>query len=1016
MAYHLRAFVGGQQHLLPDFDDLAFSSIHSDAGSISFGYAVTGINASLVVNEAEVALFDEAGEVPDSRAVIEQRNTETYQLGGRTFVKVTCRTLWKILGEGLVYPDTYPGTPGKRVHAGVTVGAVLDGTLRKSQQMGELAGLTWTFTATKDSYGNDWPGTVSLEVDLGVPILQFLQNLVDQGMVEVRMQGRVVVAVAPGKLGVDRTTGANPLTLWAAQSAIEAPEQTVSSGIRTVAIVKGEGDVYVEVEDATAKAKYGRRPVMVNASGVSDAGTMRVIGQNTLAQTNDVRSSNTYQYPVRPGLPVPMRDLLPGDWTLTDATSSATPLERVRVLQVSITAAADDVDGVCTLTLNDIFMDRDIQLARKVAGISGGATGNGGTPGGPSGEDDGVAPGQIFGFGLSSQAYNNMEGINSAQITASWLPVTENADGTALEDLSHYEVRWRYSRDAALTWGPSLSTPDTKVSWSPVEVNAQIAAQARAVDRAGNPGAWTNIFTITAANDQTPPPVPSTPVLAPTLNGLQVRWDGLGSAGEAMPADLDRVEIHASVEAAFTPSTTTLLGQLETKGVYPIHDLPYDTDTYVRLVAVDAAIPPNRSAASAAAKARAERLVAADIADSAVTAEKVAANAITVGKLANGAVTATKIGDDAIETRHLVAGAVTTLEIAAGSITASSGILGDLAVTTAKIADLAVNGAKIANATIQDAKIATIAAGKITSGSVTADLIVSGNIQTAASGQRVVLNAAGIHQYNGSGQRQTYIPSDGSTAQLVGNIRARTFVSAGADTNGTKFVEIGDISGTEANDEIRFRNGNISSLRNPVSNPGRLRVSTQNSGTTATMDFDSIGGVMANRFTVDDTDTGGPYISGDSGYVTIRGGPSRGSQSARLFLGSVDGHAWVSSQGAALKLLNGSNTVQVRNSDDGSYGILRAASVEQVSGSHYKEQVTDLKVNALAAIGSARLKVWRWKNDDGSLSDDDGIGLLVDELPHWITRGQNETYDIAAMLGLLWEACHELHQKVEALT
>lgn len=67
------------------------------------------------------------------------------------------------------------------------------------------------------------------------------------------------------------------------------------------------------------------------------------------------------------------------------------------------------------------------------------------------------------------------------------------------------------------------------------------------------------------------PPTPSAPTLTPLPGGVLVRWDGTfvdpqtGWASPVVaPMDFARVEIHVSATAAFTPSSTTMRGEIAT--------------------------------------------------------------------------------------------------------------------------------------------------------------------------------------------------------------------------------------------------------------------------------------------------------------------------------------------------------------------------------------------------------------------------------------------------------------------
>jgi len=92
---------------------------------------------------------------------------------------------------------------------------------------------------------------------------------------------------------------------------------------------------------------------------------------------------------------------------------------------------------------------------------------------------------------------------------------------------------------------------------------------------------------------------------------------------------------------------------------------------------------------------------------------------------------------------------------ASANMVIGSAFILDAAITTAKIDNLQVTGAKIANATINDAKIADLSANKLTAGTIDASVITVSNlnatnittgtltgrtVQTAAAGQRVVID------------------------------------------------------------------------------------------------------------------------------------------------------------------------------------------------------------------------------------------------------------------------------------
>lgn len=133
-----------------------------------------------------------------------------------------------------------------------------------------------------------------------------------------------------------------------------------------------------------------------------------------------------------------------------------------------------------------------------------------------------------------------------------------------------------------------------------------------------------------------PPPAPSPPVVVSVLGGVSVAWDGTFADGAAAPLDWQRVEVHASTSAGFTPVPATLMATIETpQGATVI--VPTDVDVYVRLVA--------RSTSGTASDPTAQvgpygptEVVATDLLDGIVTEVKLANDAVTAAKLAAAAV------------------------------------------------------------------------------------------------------------------------------------------------------------------------------------------------------------------------------------------------------------------------------------------------------------------------------------------------------------------------------------------
>ncbi|MFI2620400.1 hypothetical protein [Streptomyces sp. NPDC018584] len=163
-----------------------------------------------------------------------------------------------------------------------------------------------------------------------------------------------------------------------------------------------------------------------------------------------------------------------------------------------------------------------------------------------------------------------------------------------------------------------------------------------------------------------PPPVPSTPTVAPALGGIAVGWDGTNADGSVLPLDWARLEVHASSVAAFEPVPETLQATMETpQGA--ISYVPVSGPTYVRILARNTS--GAASPATAAVGPYSPRPVAGDIgigeivntmiSDGAVTTPKLFANAVTTAKLAAGSVDAVALKADAITGKTITGGTMT---------------------------------------------------------------------------------------------------------------------------------------------------------------------------------------------------------------------------------------------------------------------------------------------------------------------------------------------------------------------
>ncbi|MFC8447678.1 hypothetical protein [Kitasatospora sp. NPDC057223] len=288
---------------------------------------------------------------------------------------------------------------------------------------------------------------------------------------------------------------------------------------------------------------------------------------------------------------------------------------------------------------------------------------SGSEPVGSRPNSDTSVPGvPVFITPFSGAAYLDNRGFTRSRVIASW-NAPNNTDGSTVLDGDHYELRYAIDTDliypatwtqlSAVRWqdlqqwrqpfaAPTGQWQYMNVGWGTVTAQLQDLApgvgydvQIRAVDKAGNAGAWSSTTTFVATADNIPPSTPAAPSVAASRIAVQVTHTlGKATGGTYnLESDLHHLEVHVEYEPTFTPSPTTLKAKVSaTAGMIqaqvPVVATVQVEETsarYVRVIAVD--IAGNKSAPSAAASSTALLIDDAHISDLTVT--KVTAGTIS---------------------------------------------------------------------------------------------------------------------------------------------------------------------------------------------------------------------------------------------------------------------------------------------------------------------------------------------------------------------------------------------------
>lgn len=631
----------GEDTYLADLGDYKLSRVAGEIGTVELTYPVTGAGFELLrpvvedkAAQLEVEIRTDGTSANARRAILMAGKGDSIVPGA----------MWTITGlylgvlmRAAVCPYEPGGQNGDTELAG-TPGVIVRTLMLRAQARGALLDIDYSsFTNTTDSNGQPWEKQAVVRFSPGRDYSSILGEMeVDLDLCEWEVtSGRELRLYNPGTRGVDRTAPGPQVTLEYGRDLGDAPTSGSSETAGTVILASGKDGLYSEASNPTAEAELGRRIEVYRSYGsVADQGTLDALAQaEALIAANGVHEE-THRLLLSEHSPVPGVDYDVSDWVLRAVPGDVAPR---RVSQLVVERRSGELSA--SVTLGDLIAAQEVRTRRMIERLANGS-GIAGTSTLPPDIDDGKAPAAPTGVTANSLAYYD-GGTPLAQLTAAWLPVTTNDDGTAIGDLQGYEVWFRYQAGQGLPteWQIGGLTGATSITWSPLVQGAAVDVRVLAYDKYGQDSAWSAIYSLTTATDADAPPVLSAPVVSPYIGILKVSWDGLGAAGEQMPGDFLEAEIHLSTTAGFTPNrpllpdgrldtaaSTTYRDRLTGPGEYPLALGAYGTTYYVRLVAVDRS--GNASAASAQGSAVLVQAGDGDI------------GAVSIGKLTAGIMSA----------------------------------------------------------------------------------------------------------------------------------------------------------------------------------------------------------------------------------------------------------------------------------------------------------------------------------------------------------------------------------------
>ncbi len=525
-------------------------------------------------------------------------------------------------------------TSYRRVFETATPGGILAKLLDEAQDRGVLTWLDFSsFDSLADSDGTAWPESFStIAYDIGTTLWQIINTMTSNGLIDWHMDGRELkVYVADTYLNNDLS---GSVTLREGVHFTEGGRSSTAEEMASQLLIRGDGES-TDVVNAFAYEPWGPWEASIGASGTDDPLMLQLMAELHKVTAGDVRNQKTLQIATAadPTGPQPFVDFAVGDTINTICNSES---EDLRIHQLTLTSGDNDGTRVA-IVVGDRLLNQEVKLTRRLAGISGGISGEVGSGVIPTPElDPSIPDTPAFGAAFTN-VYQSIghSPVTKAQVQLTWSEPL-NQDGSSVLDGSHYEIRYRpnatlpyhatweevsdYTWDELYSWGQPLIPAITSTEWVYVRVPWDVTQtmiqeltprvvyefQIRATDKVDQSSPWSASFAVTAAKDNIPPSTPAAPAVAGNRMNIQiVHTLGIEEGGTYnLEADVSYLEVHVVGQFDYPVDSSTLvgvipgIGQMLAAGVPAVGSFHHEAigPRAVKVVAVDSS--GNRSNAS----------------------------------------------------------------------------------------------------------------------------------------------------------------------------------------------------------------------------------------------------------------------------------------------------------------------------------------------------------------------------------------------------------------------------------
>ena len=532
------------------------SMLHNDDGAISIEYSMLSGDAQAFDREltdgleVAVEVSDGTGyrEPDNARFVITGRSgktddrTRTVTYSGQSISWLLSKAENNDSSHLLADGDN----KGKRPFYSSNPGTILKTLLDENKARGGVAtGLTLGFDTAKDAAGRNWAKKYTLYYSLGTDLQTILDALVNGGGCDWRTSGRVLKLWNADSTALSRDLSES-IVLQLARDISEAPFEESIADLASTILVEGDNNLLFRMDNPAAPTPWGKWESYSSQGGVSDKDTAQAFMQSTLDDAARVRGQYTRDLVTSGVDDLPLIDFHAGDWITAPTVTHG---EKVRVQEIDLSVRQGE--GLsASIALNDIKYDAAVRQAKKIKGITGGASlagSEGGTT--ASSDRDHRVPKAPQGLVVQTDAYIGSDGYAHGLATASWSAVTQATNNTAIE-ISNYAIEWRRHVDGA-PWHSAGTTDKTQLGFGGLDCGTQIEVRVRAVPTYSDKlGDWSTVVVAPVESDTTPCSVPSKPTVSSELGVITVHWDGKTAAGAQMEPDFDHIEVGEGVNAA----------------------------------------------------------------------------------------------------------------------------------------------------------------------------------------------------------------------------------------------------------------------------------------------------------------------------------------------------------------------------------------------------------------------------------------------------------------------------------